>query len=301
MRTSLLDPKILERLGGMVLRVRSRVEGTLWGIHRSPHHGQSVEFREHKAYAPGDDLRHLDWKAFGKFDKYYVKRFEEETELWAYLLLDCSGSMGYAREGAPSKLAYASRLVAGLTYLLLRQGDRVGLTLFAHDRREEVPPRSRAGHLAEILRVLEEARAEGTTDLSVALAHVSERVKRRSLIVLFSDLFDGSPDVPLLLRRLRARGHEVAVFQILDPDEVEFPFEGPVMFESLESSSRVLCDTQAIRSAYLKEMQRFLETTERACVEADIEYHRVLTATPLEQSFGNVVQQHERRVRGKGQ
>jgi len=293
----LLDPVALQRLETMTLRARYVVEGTLWGIHRSPHHGQSVEFAEHKTYAPGDDLRHIDWKAYGKFDKYYVKKYEEETELWGYLLLDCSGSMGYARPGAVTKLTYAAYLAASMAYLLLRQQDRVGVIRFAAAERLYLPPRSRAGQLADVMLALEEAKPHGPTDLPGVLTQVSEVAQRRSLIVLLSDLFDSSPQVAGLLRKLRARGHEVVVFHVLDDDETEFPFDDLTLFESMEGPERVLCDPRGVREAYLDELQRFLAATREACVGADIEYHRVSTGTPLDVALIDFMRAHERRVR----
>jgi uncharacterized protein (DUF58 family) len=293
----LLDPVALAKLASMAMRARYVVEGTLWGLHRAAHHGQSVEFAEHKVYAPGDDLRHIDWKAYGKFDKYYIRKFEEETELWGYLLLDCSGSMAYAGEGAVSKLVYASYVGAAIAYLLLRQQDRVGL-LLAGERLAYLPPRARAGHLADVMQALEGARAGGPTDLGRALGQVSDAAQRRSLVVLLSDLFDPSPDVMGHLRRLRARGHEVVVFHVLDREELEFPFDELTVFESLESPTRILCDPHGIREAYLGELGRFLETVQRDCVAADIEYHRLSTAIPLDQALTAFMREHERRVRG---
>jgi uncharacterized protein (DUF58 family) len=293
----LLDPATLAKLASMALRARYVVEGTLWGMHRSPHHGQSVEFAEHKAYTPGDDLRRIDWKAYGKFDKYYVRKFEEETELWGYLLLDCSGSMGYAGAGAVTKLTYAAYVAAAIAYLLLRQQDRVGLML-AGERLTYLPPRARAGHLADVMRALEEARPGGPTDLGAPLTRLSEVARRRALIVILSDLFDPSPDVVGHLRRLRARGHEVIVFHVLDRDELEFPFQELTLFESLESDQRILCDPRGVRDAYLGELRRFLDATRRDCVGADIEYHRLATETPLDEALVDFMRAHERRVRG---
>ena len=293
----LLDPVALQRLDTMTLRARYVVEGTLWGIHRSPHHGQSVEFAEHKTYAPGDDLRHIDWKAYGKFDKYYVKKYEEETELSGYLLLDCSGSMGYARAGAVTKLTYAAYLAASMAYLLLRQQDRVGVIRFAAAERLYLPPRSRAGHLADVMQALEEASPAGPTDVAGVLTQVSEVARRRSLVVLLSDLFDPSPQIPGLLRKLRARGHEVVVFHVLDEDETEFPFADLTLFESMEGPERVLCDPRGVRDAYLEELGRFLAATREVCVGADIEYHRVTTGTPLDVALIDFMRTHEDRVR----
>src|SRR5215470_10825703 len=245
-----LDPVALSRLGTLALKARTVVEGALSGLHRSPHHGSSVEFAEHKEYSPGDEIRHIDWKAYGKFDRYYVKRFEEETELTCYLLLDRSGSMAYRGDGL-SKLEYAAYLSAALAYLLNRQQDRVGLLAFGGEDVHYVPPRQRSNHLHDLLRAIEWVVADGGRG-DTHLGEIIERVaelgrRRRSLVILVSDLFDPSPDVPRLLRRLRVQRHDVAVIQLLDPDELELPFEGLTIFESLEDDRRLLADPRSIR------------------------------------------------------
>src|SRR5215471_12698621 len=188
----LLDPVALQRLHNLELRARTVVEGALPGLHRSPHHGSSVEFAEHKEYAPGDEIKHIDWKAYGKFDKYYVKRFEEETELKAYLVIDSSASMGYRGNGV-SKLDYARTLAASLAYLLLRQQDQVGMIAFGEKLRGYLPPRARGGHLGDLLTALDDVKALGKTDLLRAIAYLSEVAHRRSLLIVFSDLLDSPP------------------------------------------------------------------------------------------------------------
>src|SRR5512146_2747534 len=189
----LLTPETLARLAGVKLRARAVMEGVLSGLHKSPHQGQSVEFAEHKEYAPGDELRHLDWKAYGKFDRYYIKRFEHETNLSAVMVIDASKSMDYG-SGAMSKLEVAKTLAGALCYLLVRQQDAAGISVVAGGKAEDVPPKAAAGHLNVLLGQLEEVRAEGTTDLFSAADHLAERLKRRSLVVVFSDLFDDRAD-----------------------------------------------------------------------------------------------------------
>ncbi len=274
-----LDAETLARLAGLQLRVQATVEGTLAGLHRSPHHGSSIEFAEHKEYAPGDDLRHLDWKAYGKFDRYYIKRFEDETDLKAYLVLDCSGSMEY---GAPlSKLEYASILLASLATFLTRQGDQPALLAFAEKVRGYVPPRARSAHLAEILSALEALSPGGGTDLARAVSYLIEVMGHRTLTVVVSDLFETSDDALRLLRSLRARRHHVVLFHLLHPDELTLPFHELTLFESMEDERQVLVDPGGIRRAYLAELEAFLERTQRACRESEIEYHRISTAEPL--------------------
>jgi uncharacterized protein (DUF58 family) len=273
-----LNAEALARLAGLQLRVKAVMEGTLAGLHRSPHHGSSIEFAEHKEYSPGDDLRHLDWKAYGKFDRYYVKRFEDETELRAYFMLDCSGSMGY---GAPlSKLEYGSVLVACLAHLLGRQGDQTGLLAFAEQVRRYVPPRARSSHLAEVVDALESLRPSGSTDLAKAVRYLTEVISHRTLTVVVSDLFDTAGDALRLLRHLRARRHHVVLLHVLHPDELQFPFADLTLFESMEDDQQLLVDPGGVRKAYLVEIQRFLERTRQACLEGEIEYHTVSVAEP---------------------
>jgi uncharacterized protein (DUF58 family) len=284
-RGPLLDPVALSKLQNLELRARAVVEGALAGLHRSPHHGASVEFAEHKEYSAGDEIKHIDWKAYGKFDKYYVKRFEEETELRAYLVVDVSASMGY-RGGGVSKLEYARMLAASLAYLLLKQQDQVGLIAFGERLRGYVPPRARSGHLSDLVGALEGVDAAGRTDLGRAMTYVSEVVHRRSLIVLISDLLQfGDPGVDdrqrdprHLLRGLRARQHDVVVFHVLDRDELTLPFEGTTVFESLEDEQRALVEPADVRRAYLEEVQRFVEGYRRGLADGDVEYHLVDTA-----------------------
>jgi uncharacterized protein (DUF58 family) len=274
-----LAPAAVAPLQNLELRARTVVEGALAGLHRSPHHGSSVEFAEHKEYAAGDEIKHIDWKAYGKFDKYYVKRFEEETELRAYLVIDTSGSMSY-RSGALSKLDYARTLAAALGFLLLRQQDQVGMVAFGDRLRGYLPPRARGGHLADLLTGLGGLEPAGRTDLQRALAYVSEVVQRRSLIALFSDLLDGGDDTRQLLRGLRARKHDVVVFHLLDHDELTLPFEGTTLFESEETGAQLLADPADVRMAYLAELERFTEGHRRGLAEGDVEYHLVDTARP---------------------
>ncbi len=279
----LLDPLALARLANLELRARTVVEGALAGMHRSPHHGASVEFAEHKEYSAGDEIKHIDWKAYGKFDKYYVKRFEEETELRAYLLIDTSASMGYRGDGV-SKLEYARMLGGSLAYLLLRQQDQVGMIAFGERLKGYMPPRSRGGHLADLLQAFEGLGADGRTDLARGLQYVSEVAQRRSLIVVLSDLLEEGGDEDRrnearhLLRGLRARKHDVVVFHLLDRDELTLPFEGTTVFESMEDPRKLLAEPAEVRKAYLAEMGRFIEGYRRGLEEGDVEYHLVDTS-----------------------
>ncbi len=269
----LLDPEVLARLATLKLRVRAITEGVLTGLHKSPHHGQSVEFAEHKEYAPGDDVRRIDWKAYGKFDKYYVKQFEQETNLRAWLVVDASGSMGY--RGKPerlSKLDYASALAASLAYVLVRQGDAAGLVVVSDRVVRAIPPLAAASHLPHLVEVLEQVEPSGPTRLAAAVDHVLENAPRRSVVIVFSDLFDAEERVMKKLGQLRKRKHEVTVLHTLDPSELEFPFEDPTLFLSMEDEHSVEANGRDVRKGYLEVMGRWLDEVRRAAGEGDLEH-----------------------------
>lgn len=302
MQSRLLDFPSLLRLSNLQLAARVIAEGALSGLHRAAHHGASVEFAEHKEYAPGDELRHIDWRAYGRIDKYYVKRFEEETELRCYVIVDPSGSMAYGREDQITKIEYARYLSASLSYLMLRQGDPTGLVLFGETERNYVPPHGRSAHLMDLCRSLESVEATGRTVLPDALTYLSEVARRRSLMVVISDLLPGpleneqqSPAEHLanysaLLRArlggLRAQHHDVIVLQTLDPDELELPFTGLTWFEDLESAgsgpARLFVDPGDVRAAYLNELQRYLGELRHGLRDGDVEYHLVSTSRSLD-------------------
>jgi uncharacterized protein (DUF58 family) len=280
-----LDPVDLARLASMSLRARVIVEGAFAGMHHNPHAGTSIEFAEHKEYAPGDDLRHMDWRAVARVERYYIKRFEDETEMRTFLLVDASASMGYQRRGV-SKLEYASYLAAALGYLLAQQGDPAGLLLFDERTRHYLPPRTRGGHIRELLLALEGAYAAGRTQPGQALAHVGELADRRSLVVLMTDLLDaprgGSDDLGDRLRQLRSRGHDVALFHLLDPDEVELPFDDLTEFAGVEpdDARRLLVDPRDLAASFARESLALRERWRLACLEARVEYRFATTATP---------------------
>ncbi len=273
------------------LQVKARVivESALSGLHRARLHGSSIEFAEHKEYSPGDEIRHIDWKAYAKLDRYYVKQFEQESQLTAHLLLDSSGSMGYRGAGM-SKLDYASYLLAALAYLLIHQRDRVGLAVFGDPAIDgTIPPRTRPSHLHDLLAVIKSVTDRGATGAEPATAAL-ERVAelaghRRSLIVLASDLFDEAGEAVATLRRLRAQQHDVIVFHILDPDEIDFPFTGLSLFESLENPRKLLVNPEAIRRRYRRKLNEFLTRTETDCIIGGVEYHQVITSQPLDQTL----------------
>jgi uncharacterized protein (DUF58 family) len=278
-----LDPQILARLQGLQLRARLIVEGYTSGVHRSPFHGFSVEFAEHREYAPGDDLRYLDWKVFGRTDKYYLKQFEEETNLVCHLLLDTSESMRYKSEAvALSKLEYAQCAAAALAYLILHQQDSVGLVTFDREIRTLVRASSNPSHLKQLLHVMEQAAAERKTATGPIFHDLAERLKKRGIVIVLSDLFD---DVDLMmtgLKHFRHRRHEVVLMHVLDPAEVDFPFEQITLFRGLEQLPDVLTEPRALRKAYLAEFGRYLRKLKTGCRMHGIDYVLLRTDQSLE-------------------
>ncbi len=276
-----LDAATLAKLDGLKVRARAVVEGVLSGLHKSPHQGQSVEFAQHKEYAPGDELRHLDWKALARFDKYYIKRYEHETNLRAALVVDASGSMGYG-SGPLTKLDIARTLAGALAYLLVRQQDAAGVSILAGNAVRDVPPRAAASHLSAVLDTLEAVKPAGPTHLFAAADHLAEKLPRRALVVAFSDLFDDNDEALQRLLALRARRHDVAVFHLIDPAELTFPFDDPTLFLSMEDERRVEVHPREIKQSYLEEFGRFLAQTREACTAADVDYELVRTDEPLD-------------------
>lgn len=294
-----LDPALLARLAGMPLRARTVVEGALSGMHRSPHRGASVEFSEHKEYAPGDELRHVDWRAVGRMDRWYVKQFEHETNLRATLLVDASRSMAYrGRTAAMSKLEVGAVLAASLAYLLVQQGDAAGLLTFADAPLDYLPPRSRPAHLHALLAALEGlSPGREATDLAAVLDRVAEVVPRRGLVILISDLLDFGHEPASLLRRLKQSRHDVAVLHVLDRDELALPFDGPTVFEGLEGRARLLTDPEGLRARYATELEAWTAGWRRACVEADADYQLVPTDAALDRVLAELLRRRMGRRR----
>jgi uncharacterized protein (DUF58 family) len=296
-RHSLLDPAVLAKLDTLKLRVRAITEGVLSGLHKSPQHGQSVEFAEHKEYAPGDEIRHIDWKAYGKFDKYYVKRYEQETNLRAWLVVDASGSMGYrSREGGFTKLEYASALAASLAYLMVRQQDAAGLVVVQGTVVKTVPPRAAAHHLSALMETLEGLEPKGETALGAAVDFVVERAHKRASVMIFSDLFDRDERILRKLVQLRQRKHEVTLFQTLDPAELQFPFDDPTLFMSMEDERSVEANGRDVRKGYLDLVRAWLESVRRQAAESDMDYGLCPTDRPLDEVLVPFLARRERRA-----
>jgi uncharacterized protein (DUF58 family) len=288
-----IDPAQLARLGSLPIKARVIVEGALSGLHRANVHGSSVEFSEHKEYSPGDELRHVDWKAYAKGDRYYVKQYEQESQLTVYLVLDASASMQFAG-GGMAKVEYGGLALAALAYLVIQQQDKVGL-LACGDRKLEtmVPPRARTNHLHDLLSVLDQVMQKGGTgdeSPAYALNRIAELTRRRrALIVLASDLFDADDETIKALSTLRAQRHDVSVLHILDPHEQTFPYEGLTEFHALESTNRMLVNPAAIRKDYLERMATFLAKTKNSLTSAGVDYHLASTDKPLEKTLLDLV------------
>ncbi len=273
------DPEGLARVGNMELVARQVVEGFLTGRHRSPYHGFSAEYLDHRQYAPGDEIRALDWKILARTDKYYVKLFEDETNLRATILLDCSASMGF-QSGTLSKLEYGSYLAAALSYLMLHQNDAVGLVLFDREVRQFLAPRARPTQFRQILELLEPTPDKSDTDLGTVLHEVAERVRKRGLIILISDMLDEPAKVADGLQHFRHNGHEVVVFHVMDDAELTFPYDRLTRFKDIEGVGRLVANPKSLRARYLTRMQTFLETVRTGCFERGVAYHLADTKQP---------------------
>ena len=278
------DPLTLSKLSSLLLRARHVVEGLISGLHTSPYKGFSVEFSEHRQYTPGDEIRHIDWKAYAKFDRYYIKEYEQETNLRCYLLVDASASMNYRSNGV-SKFDYACYLAAALAYIMLNQQDLVGLVTFADGIRRQLPPRSSPGHLRTVIDSLEQTRPSGDTDLGRTLHHIASQLKRRGMVIVLSDLLDEPTEVMQGLRHLRYQKHEVLVFHVLDHDEIAFPFTRLTQFEDLEDDMRVIADPRAIAADYQEQIQQFVREYETMCRRQSIDYTLFDTQTPLDKGL----------------
>ena len=281
------DPQVLARISSLKITATNMVDGILTGQHRSRHKGASVEFAEYKDYSPGDEIRHIDWKVVGKTDKYHVKQFEQSTNLKCTILLDASGSMAYQSpfEKGESKIDYARKLVAALSYLFLKQFDAVGLTLFNDAVVQHIPPRSKASHLQHILHGLSTLSAKGVTQIENVLSGLAERLQSRGMLILISDFLTRDQDIHKSLKLLRSRGLEVIIFQILHPDELNLPFDGDTVFESLEDDPTVGLDPIDIREEYQKAIQEKIVQLKKISNRLGVDYVFMDTSIPLQQAL----------------
>jgi uncharacterized protein (DUF58 family) len=293
-----LTPPMLAKLRHLQLRPRRVVEGSVAGLHRSPWRGFSIEFAEHREYAPGDDLRHLDWKVFGRTDKYHLKQYEDETNLLCYLVLDVSQSMNYAhKQQSQTKRAYAQALLAALAHTVIEQRDAVGIAAFDNKVRGIMRPSSSRLQWEQLLSILELQSQEKKTNAGAVFHELAERFDKRGIVVIASDCFDNLQHLAAGLKHLTYKRHDVVLFHILDSAELDFPFKGSVEFEGLEDFPLVHTDTTFLRRAYLEEFQKFMTEVQKICRQQGIEYRLFRTDQPLEQLLAAWLSERMAKVR----
>lgn len=288
-----LVPEAVSKLASLPIIARTVVEGFITGLHKSPYKGFSVEFAEHREYVHGDDIRHLDWRVYARTDRYHIKQYEEETNLRTYLLLDTSNSMNF-KSGTLSKLEYGCYLAASLAYLVIQQQDSAGIVLFDTQIRQYLSPKSSPTHLRQILVELDKTLAHGETEIGHSFHDLAEMLKRRGLIVVISDLLDESKNVIQGLIHFRHKRHEVVVFHVLDPFELEFPFEKLTQFVDMETDEKIQIDPRALRQEYLENFNAFLNSYKKAFAENDIDYQVLSTRTPFDQALASYLTKRAR-------
>jgi len=301
---SILDPALAGRMRALELQAREAADGVLAGIHHSPHRGASIEFAEHKPYAPGDEIKLIDWKLYAKSDRFYIKQFEDETNLRVCLLVDGSGSMAYRGQGRDqTKLDYARTAAAAIAYLLLGQSDSVGLGVIGKGLRAYLPPRAKLAFLQEILAGLVQTEPESGTDISAAVFDLIARFSGRGLVFIFSDLLDEPEPMLKALKMLRHRRFEVVLFHVLDPEELEFPFDRLTVFEGMEEKIQLLADPRAMREEYRRQVNLFLEEVKQTASGHGMDYWLAETKTPVAQALSGYLayRASRRRWRRTGQ
>jgi uncharacterized protein (DUF58 family) len=289
-----LNPEIISKLNSLELRARLVVEGFIVGMHRSPYHGFSVEFTEHRPYMQGDSPKDIDWKVFGKTEKFFIKQYEEETNLRSYILLDTSKSMNYGSEGNVRKIDYASTLVAALSYLMVEQQDAVGLALYAEKIKKILPPKSTKTYLLEIYKQLSSITPSDKTQTALALNSIAEKINRRGLVIVVSDFFDDITSVLKSLKHFRYKNNEVIVFQILDPLERSFAFGKDAIFKDSETLDEITTQPYQIQKAYKEAVNQFIQTIKRECLNSNIEYNLLETSTPFDKALFSYIQKRSK-------
>ncbi|MBM4070958.1 MAG: DUF58 domain-containing protein [Planctomycetes bacterium] len=275
-----LDPLSLAKMKGLELQARLVVEGYLSGMHKSPYHGFSVEFAQHREYVPGDDIKHIDWKVYGKTGRFFLKQYEEETNLVCWLILDVSESMKYG-SGAVTKYDYACMAAASLAYLVLHQADSIGFVTFDNEVRKFMKPSSQRAHRKEMIRVMNEGGGQEKSHMGPLFHDLAESIKRRGLIFIISDMFDEVAELLMAFKHLRHKRHEVVLWHILDPAELSFPFQEATLFRGLEQYPELLTDPRSLRKSYLELISGFIEELKRGCRDQNIDYVQMRTDTPL--------------------
>ncbi|MBC8124239.1 MAG: DUF58 domain-containing protein [Candidatus Kapabacteria bacterium] len=277
-----LTPETVARLGSMELRARLVVEGFITGLHRSPFHGFSAEFAEHRQYRHGDELKRIDWKIYGRSNRFYVKQYEDETNLRAMVCVDMSASMNYASPGNITKFEYATYFAAALSYLVLQQRDSAGLALYNSDLQTFLPSRSKMSYVQELIRALENATPQSTTGTAVALHHIAEQLSRRGLVVIISDFFDDPESILKAFQHFRHDQHDVLVMHVMDPREVDFNLGAPAVFRDMETGVEITTQPNQIKQSYHTAVEEFCQTLKRGCHIQNIDYMRVTTNMPFD-------------------
>ena len=289
-----LHPSFISKLNSLELKARLVVEGFMVGLHKSPYHGFSVEFSEHRAYMQGDNLKDVDWKVFGKTEKYFIKQYEEETNLRSYIFLDTSNSMAYSSEKNISKLNYSITLAAALSYLMIHQQDAVGLTLYSEKINKFLPPKSSRAYLQEILKSLINVTPSEKTNTAESLSEGAEKLKRRGLVVIISDFFDDINSVLKALKHFSYKKNEVIVFQILDPMEKTFSFGKDAIFKDLETGDELTTQPYQIQKAYREAMNEFTNKIKSECLNSNIDYNLIETSDPYDKALLRYIQKREK-------
>ena len=279
-----IDPQVLTRISNLQLVAKTVVEGFIGGLHRAPYHGLSLDFVEYREYSQGDDVRSVDWKIYGRTDRFYVKKYEGETNTQVYILFDTSGSMGFGSR-APSKLDYARYLAACLAYFSMRQRDATGLMTFDSDSLEYTPPRMRQGHLMKVFQHLEQVQSGKKTDLKRAMEQLARNARRKGVVVLISDFYEGAEEVSKGLRFFQHRGHDAILFHVLDPVELEMPLAKVSTLEDMEAAERLTYIPEYSRKAYVDLLRNHIRGLRRECSRISIDYELLSTAQPLDQAL----------------
>ncbi|HUS93235.1 MAG TPA: DUF58 domain-containing protein [Phycisphaerae bacterium] len=281
------EPERVAKLKNLNLLARQAVEGFISGLHRSPHKGFSVEFAEHREYTPGDDIRHLDWVAYGRTDRYYIKQYEQETNLRTYILLDVSNSMAYRYGGQVTKFVYGCFMTACLSYLMCRQQDMVGVIAFDEAMRFHLPPHSTPAHLNRVFKQLEATSPGSGTNIAPTFHDLANMIAKRGLVIVISDLYDDPGEIMKALQHFVYKKHQIIVFHLIDKAELEFPFQKILSFVDMETDERLQVDPRYVREGYVQEMNAFIERYRRECGERNIEYVLVTTDTPYDRMLLN--------------
>ncbi|MCJ7554921.1 MAG: DUF58 domain-containing protein [Ignavibacteriaceae bacterium] len=289
-----LNPSTVSKLNSLELKARMVVEGFMVGLHKSPYHGFSVEFSQHRPYMQGDDLKSVDWKVYGKTEKYFIKQYEEESNLKSYIILDSSKSMDFKSGSNISKLNYSTILAAALSYLMIKQQDAVGLALYSEKINKLLPPKASRTYLQEILKLLSAVSAADKTNTSSSLGEIAEKIKRRGLVIIISDFFDDVDTVIKSLKKFSYKKNEVIVFQILDPLERSFAFGRDAIFKDMETLEEMTTQPYQIQKAYKEAMEEFTNRIKRECLNSNFDYNLIDTATPFDTALYTYIQKRTR-------